>query len=286
MFFGQRPAAQVGVLVRDHVEAPDLLAGLRVQCDDEAAGAGVAAGGAGDHHPVVVRGRVGEVVPVLVVRDRLLPHDATCGLVEGGDGRVTEGEVHLAVALSHAAARQERRQTLRELGLPAPEPLAGSGVQRPHVPVGVGHVHRALVDDGLLLGEDAERARLHLEARDDEALRPRDLELLDVRGVDGVERRIALVVDVPVPAQPVVPRGGDQIARRESRGRNRRRPVTSRGDEETNRETAHGGDGHEHRHATQFHGPSFEFTDVAEAASLTPSHARAKGTTVDRGMKW
>ena len=132
--------------------------------------------------------------------DQLVLPDLLAGLhVEGEQPAVDRADVDVAVA-QRDAARVGRvglggDQVLVELRDERPDHLAGRGVEREHAAVGAGVVEHAV-------GHERER----LQAAGDAARRvhPGDLEVLDVRGVDLVERAVVPALVAAVVGQPVV----------------------------------------------------------------------------------
>src|SRR4029077_6491625 len=120
---------------RDHVEVPLDLAGLRIEAEDLATRAEVAAGLADDECPVVVGRRAREEVALLLVAGVRFPDAAARALIEPDDVAVGLRHEHLAVADHDAAARgQTRREALRVLRLVEPEPLTRPCAEGEHAP--------------------------------------------------------------------------------------------------------------------------------------------------------
>ena len=137
---------------RDGVGAPQMLAGFRVPAVDEAAGAELGAGDAGQHDAVGDQRRHRHRIAFLDVGGLLTP-DFLAGLgIERDDIGVERGAEDLALvergaAIDDAAAHDPRRfRRIFDLGLP--DLLAGLGVDRHRGRVG-GDVEDALVDDRL-----------------------------------------------------------------------------------------------------------------------------------------
>src|SRR3954469_12351831 len=209
-----RAAARVGAMLRpglrsdlaprrDDVERPLDLAGLGVERDGLGPCAEVTAGRADDEPAVVVGRRAGEEVALLEVADDGLPDDASGRLVEADDAPVGLRHVDLAVADDDAAAgRQAGREALGLLRFVVPLSLAAHGVEGKDVAPRVRHVDGALIDHGTRLGERA--GEVLLAFRGDRYARvPRALQVLRVRRVDLVQRRVLPVPDIATRGEPV-----------------------------------------------------------------------------------
>ena len=129
------PGVVAGLAGRgDRVGLPDLLAGLRVERDDEAANAALAARDA--DHDAAARGerRDRHVVAVVVVLDGLVPDDGARFRIERDDARVGRRRVDLVAVERDAAIRRMAHADVgRHLMPVAPEQVAGLGVDREHL---------------------------------------------------------------------------------------------------------------------------------------------------------
>src|SRR5438132_11521872 len=173
------------------VPAPLDLAGLGVQRGDAPTHAELAARDAAVHEALVVEWRARDGVAVLPLLDGRLPLHLAGLHVQRDDVRVELTEVEQPLAHGETAvdpAAAHGGDLLVDPGPVLPEDLARLGVQREDVVVARDHVHDPVLDEvrGLerVLAADAGA----LQAR-----HPGALELLDVRGVDLGQRRIALV---------------------------------------------------------------------------------------------
>ena len=206
---------------RARVEAPHALAGLRVVGGDVAAGAELAARHPDDHLAFGVQRGSGLRVALLPEDVRDLPLELAGRHVDRDDEAVELGAEDHPVADRDAAAdpaAADRRDVLRDPRLVLPHDLAGLGVEGGDVVVPCRDVHDPLVDDrGRLLGV--------LRGAAGAEMRPPDaLQLTDVRGVDLVQRRVPLVLDVPAVGEPVAPwKRAELVTRELGRGRDGRR---------------------------------------------------------------
>lgn len=205
---GQPAAAAAGIagvagpavrIVLDGVELPLRRAGVRIERIDLAALRGVAGRRCNDEHIARQGRRRSEVVARLLARlhDLGLPDFLARLLVQRDQPAVQRREIDLAVANGHAAARRREEDLVDdrvELGLVAPELLAGCGVERLHLVVRGRVIEHAVDDDRRGLQPAGDFAGL---------MDPGDLELLDVRLVDAVERAVAARLPVAVINRPV-----------------------------------------------------------------------------------
>ena len=173
----------------------------------------------GDDHVLVVGRRVGEVVPVLPVATVFFQ---TWRPVDWSSADMDASPRPMYTLPSPIATPRLGDSGVSPFGNfgRVPDPLPGwrrSPTRCPHVR----HVHRALVDDGLLLGEHPESPDLRLEPWKGEVPGPGLLEALDVGRVDVGQRRVPLVVDVPVPSQPIFGARGNGLGSGERRRGNR-----------------------------------------------------------------
>ena len=194
------PRVAAGLAGRgDRVGFPDLLAGVRVERDDEAANAALAARDA--DHDAAARGqrRNRHVVAVVVVLDGLVPDDLARLGVERHDARVGRRRVDLVAVQRDAAIRRVAHADVGRHLMPiAPEQVAGLGVDREHLVEGRGDEHDAVVDDRrrlMTLG----RARRH---------RPHGRQVGDVARVDAIERAVAPRAVLAQIHEPVARFGG------------------------------------------------------------------------------
>src|SRR5262249_13672059 len=194
----------------DGIGAPDALSGVEVGAVDEAADAVFAASGADDRHVTHDQRCRGQRLGDRRIGDLALPDDLAGGLVDGNQPAVERDRDHLVLPQRNAtvvdtAAGDVTRPGLVGLGIHAP--LEGAllsvryvgGVDRAP---GIGYVHGAVLDDGrafqiamLVAGAGT------FDAAESDA--ERDLEILDVAGVDGLELREAMALVVAVMEQPV-----------------------------------------------------------------------------------
>ena len=183
---------------RDHVFAPRELAGRGIQRDDEIAHAAVAARGAEDDLVLDRQRRRGELQVRLAVCDAGFPRDLAGLLVGRNHARRIIRDRDDEVAPQRRAAVGERHLLLARVHAPHDPPrLAGPPVDLVE--------HAPLIDDveEAVLGE---RRRLQVLVRRGAADRDRigELEVLDVRLVDPLERRVTLRVIGAVVHQPVL----------------------------------------------------------------------------------
>ena len=143
------PGVVAGLAGRgDRVGFPDLLAGVRVERDDEAANAALAARDA--DHDAAARGerRNRHVVAVVVVLDGLVPDDGARFRVERDDARVGRRRVDLVAVQRDAAIRRVAHADVGRHLMPiAPEQVAGLGVDRDDLVERRRDEHDAVVDD-------------------------------------------------------------------------------------------------------------------------------------------
>ena len=173
---------------------PQLLAVLGIIGGDIAAHAELAAGAADDDLAVDDQRHQGHVLALLVVLHLGVPHHLAGLGVKRDDMVVGGGEIELVLPEADAAAgRMQLEQIVGKLPLVAPIFVAGLGVQRDHLAHRRRHEHHAVVDD---------RRRL---VTFDHAGRegPDRGEVLHIRGVDLVERAVALPVIGPPVEHPV-----------------------------------------------------------------------------------
>ncbi len=186
----------------DREALPFQVAGLRVERGHPAAHAVVAAGAADDHGILQRERRRGDL-HALLVEQVLVPDDLSSLLVGRDHAPVETGDRdHQVVPKRDAAVAVG----LLLAGIHLPEHAALRA--RAHVDLvdhapDIGDVHEAVVDQGrrldvLVGGGAAERDR------------EGELEVLDVRFVDGVERRVALRAEVAMVHEPVLRLGVEQ----------------------------------------------------------------------------
>ena len=179
----------------DGVGPPHLLPGARVERRDVPADAQLPAGC--PDHDLALGDERGEreVVALLVVIDRLVPHDLAGLRVEGDHVGVDGADVHLVLVEPDAAVgRVELQEILGELLLVAPEDVPGLGVEGDHLLLGRGDEHDAVVHDGwrlMSLGHPRGEA-------------PYRHELRHVGGRDPIEGTVAPARVVAAIHQPVL----------------------------------------------------------------------------------
>ena len=200
-----RPRVSAGLARRrDGVVAPDRLAVVRVERLEETTRAEVGSDDADVHAPVRVdRGR-SDHLPVLPADELPVPDDFAGLRVERDDLAVELSLVHLSVADRDAAVQPtaaDRVDLLVEVPLVLPEDLAGLDVDGEDVVLAGRDVDHAVVDDRLALARV-----LRLGPRTPQIGLPDALELLHVRRVDLVERRVPVVREGAARRRPVVAR--------------------------------------------------------------------------------
>ena len=184
---------------------PQFLAVLGVVRDDIAAHAEFTAGTADDHLAVDDQRHQRQVLTLLVVLNLGVPqHLAGLG-VERDDVIVGRREIQFVLPQSDAAVgRMQLKEIVGKLALVSPVLVAGLGVERDHLPRRRRDEHHAIVDD-----------RRRLMAFDHTGREgPYRREVLDVRGVDLVERAVALPVIGPAIQHPVAGFGFFEAGRR------------------------------------------------------------------------
>ncbi len=177
-------------LAGDGEGAPQLLAVLGIVCGDVTAHAEFTAGAADDDLALDDQRHQGHVLALLVVLHLGVPHHLAGLGVERDDMVVGGGEIELVLPEADAAVgRMQLEQVVGKLPLVAPIFVAGLRVQRDHLPHRGRYEHHAIVDD-----------RRRLVAFDHAGGKgPDRCEILDVRGVDLVERAVALpVIGAPI----------------------------------------------------------------------------------------
>ena len=136
----------------DGVGAPQFLAGVGIECHDEAAHAEFAAGRADQNLAVDHQRRQRHVVALRVVLDLRAPHLLAGSRVERDKHRIGRGEEHLVAPQPDAAAgRVQLQHVLGDRPLETPQQIAGLGVDRQHLIARRGDEHDAVVDDGRCL---------------------------------------------------------------------------------------------------------------------------------------
>jgi len=174
--------------------APQFLAVIGIEARDVAAHAELAARATDEHLAVHHERHQREILALLVVLDLGIPeHLAGLG-VECDQMVVGGGEIKLVLPQADAAAgRMQLEQIVGKLPLVAPILVARLCVQRDHLPHRRCNEHHAIVDD-----------RRRLVSLDDAGREcPHRGQVLDVRGVDLVERAIAVSIIGPAIQHPV-----------------------------------------------------------------------------------
>ncbi|MNG96424.1 hypothetical protein D3C79_554900 [compost metagenome] len=167
---------------------PQQLAVFRVVGLDLAHHAKLAAGNAGDQLAIDDHRRGTDGVAFFVVGDLLAPDHLAGVLVQGHQLGVQRAEEHqVAVqrdaAVDHVAAGAD---VIRQTCIVLPQFLAGAGIHGEHPRVGAGQVHHPVLDQRLGL-----LAALLLTA---EGKRPDRPQVLDVVGIEQVQRAVALAL--------------------------------------------------------------------------------------------
>ena len=175
---------------RDGVEPPALLAGLRVEADDEVAAAR-AAGGA-HHHRAARHQRAAGQAHALAGADYLrLPFHRAGPDVERHHVQVRGRQVQPLAVDGHAAL-EARRDVARQAAGVLPEQVSAGGVERVHLVAEAVHEQHAVVHDwGRLARPGRQRPR------------PRGAQAADVGGRDLPQRAVARRVVGAPPQQPV-----------------------------------------------------------------------------------
>ena len=208
-----RPRVVTGLArTRNRVEGPDQTAVFCVVRLDAAACAAIATGEADDDHACPERGR-GVIHVERRSRDREIllpalsldrPRDLPRRAIECREPAVEMPDEDLVLADRDALVvppAADRGDVRIELRFVLPEDLAAVDRQREHVVGARAHVGDAVIDE-----RRREARVLRLGARSAQARPPHPFELRDVGAVDGLERRIALVVKIAAVGRPA--RGG------------------------------------------------------------------------------
>ena len=203
----------------DRVELPDLFAGLGVVRAHLPASAAVAPGRADVHQTVVIDGRRRRIRAGLAGQPRL-PHEGAGLLVERDEHGIAAGEEHFPVRDHDSLISAGRPFRVRAV---SPFHLPGGGVDGERVPGAGRDIHHAIDDD---------RRSFELAARATvlQADHPRAAQLLDIGGVDLVERGVALMPVVPSAQRKVLARRRNPVPAGDHGGR----------DDGGNREADHG----------------------------------------------
>ena len=220
------PGLRAGLAGRgDGVGAPDFLVGVEVGRRDPAADAVLGAGNARDREVLDDERSARDHLALVGIGDLALPGDLAGVLVGGDDAAVQRVRDDLVAPERHAAvvdaaARDGARPVVVGLGVHLPDEIAltAVGVDLVDGAPAVGDVHEAVLDDGRALKAAVRPDAAALDAA--ERYGPSNLQVLDVAGVDLVERReplrrVAAVVEKPV---PLLARGVEQAVRRHVAG--------------------------------------------------------------------
>src|SRR6218665_3595287 len=161
-----RPGLEAGLTGTRHgVTRPGQLAGLGVECLEEAAHAELAAGRADQHLALDDQRRRGDVGAVLFPVAALGAPQQLAGLgVERADHAVDAADIDLVAVQGDAAVRAvQRAQALGHFAHELPQQLAGLGVVGDDLVVRRGDEHVLAVDDGgrLVARVDAGGGRPH-----------------------------------------------------------------------------------------------------------------------------
>ena len=196
---------------RNGVGAPDALAGVEVGAVDEAADAELAPGGADDSNVAHDQRCRGQRLGDRRIGDLALPGDLAGRLVDGDQPAVERDRDHLVLPQCDAAVVDAATGDITGpglVGLGVHAPLEGALLAACHVDgvdraPAVGHVHDAVLDDRRAFQVAVLVASAGaFDATESDA--ERDLEILDVAGVDGLELREPIALVVAVMEQPIM----------------------------------------------------------------------------------
>src|SRR5262249_47893870 len=199
----RRPGLTAGLTRgRERIRPPEDLTTLGVQGSDTATDAKLATGDANIDRPIVVDRRAGNSVAILPLLDGGLPHHLASLGIQGYDIGVELAEKHHPLTQRHATvypAAADGTDLLIDARPVLPEELTGLGIHRKGVVVARDHVHDAILDErrGLVRVLAAVRGSF-------ESDHPGALEVLDVGGIDLLQRRIALIGQVTAIRHPVL----------------------------------------------------------------------------------
>ena len=167
-------------LTRNGVGLPDLIARILIVGSDETANTVLATGDSGYDEILVDEWRRGDGVTCLVVLNRDGPELLAGPGVKRHQFRIETTEEYLAIRVCNAAVIQAATNgseiVIRHFGLMYPLGLAGSRIERKHIPR-TGRrrdIHRVA---------DNQRGRL-LGLESTQRVHPRDLQFVDVTGID------------------------------------------------------------------------------------------------------
>ena len=167
---------------RNRIRLPDLVARVRVERDDEAADAALAARHTDHDPPLRGERRERHVVAAVVVLDRALPCHLAGRGVERDDLRVAGRRVDLVAVQRDAPVRRVPHAQVRRQSMPiTPQQVAGRGIEREHLVERRRDEHHAVVDDRRRLVALGGAGR-H---------RPHRHEVFDIACRDVVERAVA-----------------------------------------------------------------------------------------------
>jgi hypothetical protein len=184
------------------VPTPQDVAGFGIESRQPASYAEFPSGVAAVDDPLIIKRRARYAVPVVPILDRRFPH-----LLAGLDVESNEIGVELAEeqhSFTHSQAAVEpatayRRDLLVDSRPALPKHFPRLCVEREHVVIAGDHVHDPVLDERRRLARVFPAGPGALEAG-----HPGSLELLDVVGVNLLQRRIALVGQVSPVRHPVL----------------------------------------------------------------------------------